>query len=242
MELGVAIDVGTKHMSLCALWLPREALTGCAPLLAEARLRVQSCRLEQWEVSSLQVSERATFPERLSAVAEFVRSRSAIFVRAAFVVVEHQMQSQMRVVAGALFAAISMVAPQVQLIFQQSSTKLHWDDIGSAVTGGTDLRGSGAYNARKKAGVAAAAFLLGTSLPKRVRRADPAQLALDTDRSPMQTILCNSEKRDDLADSLLHLLAYDVRRRATPKRGKKRRIAEPEHVELADVARVLNES
>lgn len=150
------------------------------------------------------------------------------------------MQSQMRVIAGALFAAIAMVAPEVPLVFQQSSAKLHWGDL-SDVTAceTTSLRGNAAYNARKKAGIAAACFLLNTNLPARQRRsADEEQLSLDLETGPMQTILRSGEKRDDLADSLLHLLAYDVRRRkvAVPKRSRKRRKGECETAETVEQA------
>jgi hypothetical protein len=195
--------------------------------------------LERWEVSSLRLAAGSSFPERLSAVAQYVRERAPIFARAAFVVVEHQMQSQMRVIAGALFAAIAMVAPGIPLVFQQSSAKLNWEDL-SEVTGcEASLRGNAAYTARKKAGVSAVCYLLNTTLPARRRKpADGGRASLGAESTTMQFILRNGDKRDDLADSLLHLLAYDVRRRREPaaRHGRKRRKSDDEGLEAREQA------
>ena len=237
MDLGVALDVGTKHMALCALWFPHRSVAASPELcLAEARRRMQLCRLEKWEVSALDAPPRASFPDRLSAVARFVRERAHIFSRAKFVVVEHQMQSEMRVIAGALFAVIAMIAPDVELIFQQSFAKLQWNDLES-VAPGMDLRGRGAYAARKKAAVAAACFLLGAELP--APRRCPAALQFVPGEDPMRQILLTSAKRDDLADALLHLLVFDHRRSAPP-RSRKRCRASAESTSLNESAPIAD--
>ena len=159
-------------------------------------------------------------------MSEFVKSREDIFANASFVVIEHQMQSQMRVIAGALFACIRMLSKDVRLVFQQSSAKLRWHDLDD-IAAAESLQGTGAYAARKKAAVEVACFLLNITLPPTNRRKakNKGQECLIKYTCPMTEVFVASTKRDDLADSLLHLLAFSIRQHidALPKKAGKRK-------------------
>ena len=128
----------------------------------------------------------------------------------------------MRSVALALFACVRMINETVPLCFQQSKQKLAWQDLPAVVALPADgkLRGAAGYASRKKAAISCAAYLLALSasaLSKRGKGAGSAQLqgSLPTSECcrSMQRIFLQSAKRDDLADALLHLLAYDARER-----------------------------
>ena len=231
--LVIALDVGLKNLSLCALRIaprasgtaesvPGEKKKRCrgkksAPRLEAAKPRLAQAQLAAWEVIALGVTTKDTFAERASAVARFVQERRELFKNAQLVIVEHQMQSIMRSVAAALFACIRMVNEAVPLCFQQSKQKLAWEDLVAVL--GASQRGSKlpgpttSYVARKKAAVGCACYLLDLSadaLTRRRREAacqHPALCAGDC-RGDMRRIFLQSPKRDDLADALLHLMAH----------------------------------
>lgn len=232
LPLLIALDVGLKNLSLCALRVSARAPRApdsateakkrpCkgkkrALRLEAAKLRLAGAQLVSWEVVALGVTSSDSFADRAAAVARFIQERKELFQNAQQVIVEHQMQCIMRSVAAALFACIRMVNDTVPLCFQQSKLKLAWEDIAgvlAASQGMGPLRSATGYAARKKAAVGCACYLLDLStlaLTKRRREAvcQHAPLSAGDCRGDMRRIFLQSTKRDDLADALLHLLAH----------------------------------
>jgi len=217
-SLIVAIDVGLSNLSLCALRCAQWAeASERPPLLEDARKRLAQAALERWEVVSLGLPRGASFAARSEAVAVFVQERRDVFASARAVVIEHQMQATMRTVAAALFAAVRMVSQDCLLFSQQSKDKLRWKDLGDPARGSLDLS---TYSKRKQVSVSVAHYLLGMDVPqpqaKRRRTGAGPEARLDsydtTASGPLPTmraILSSSQKKDDLADALLHLCAFD---------------------------------
>lgn len=217
----VAIDVGQKNLSLCAMRLYISSPNTWA-LLTEARERLRKSTLERWEVVNLNPNSRTqSFVERSSAIADFVQHRAALFAEASVVIIEHQMHSLMRSMAAALFACINIYAKNARLLSQHSSSKLQWKDIVECTGCGERLQ---QYNQRKKVAVKCAEFLL--DLPSGLAAKQRALLPTYADESPtivnMRRTFQATAKRDDLADALLHLLVCD---RSTKPIAKKRRLA-----------------
>ena len=209
----VAIDVGTRNMSLCAL---RRTAQGEActlpPLITTAKRRLRSMELVRWEVTSLHLARNASLPLRAAAVASFVADRRAIFLEAAVVVVESQMQSAMRTIAACLFSCVRLIAGNnVVMISQAAKTKLCWTDLAQICSR------SDTYSTRKSAAVKCAYFLLGLRAQGRKVQIDEA---VPSNIEAMRAVLMAPGKKDDLADSLLHLCAYDCLQ--MPTRGIKR--------------------
>ena len=194
MPLKIAIDVGTKHLAICAIRCSPNA-GGDRTLLA-AKRRLAECEVLLWEVVALELPKRPSFANHAEAVAAFVAQRRGLFEQASVVVIEQQMQATMRAVAAALFAAIRMIAT-CELQSQQSKLKLEWSDL-SVVADDIST-----YARRKRAAVLAAHYLLDAK-PQRSRLPPPNQ-------SASATVLISSRKQDDLADALLHILAFDLR-------------------------------
>jgi hypothetical protein len=213
LRLLVAIDVGTQNMSICALRCP-EHVSPCAspPLLTEAKRRLLSKELVLWEVVSLRLPKRASLPDRAAAVADFVTERDELFRQASVVVIEHQMQSVMRTVAACLFACVRLFAgPSALMISQPAAAKLRWSDLAEH---GARLD---TYASRKRAAVKCAYFLLDLLPQSR----EPSS-GSPPNITKLQRILLAPGKKDDLADSLLHLCAYDCLNNPAPARGRKR--------------------
>jgi len=218
--LVVAIDVGQKNLSLCALRLYTPSGNRRA-LLTEARERLERSKLERWEVVNLNSDSRTlSFVERSSAIGKFVKDRAALFQEAAAVIVEQQMHSLMRSMAAALFACISVYTCNTRLISQHSASKLKWDDIVECVGCSNQVI---QYNQRKKNAIKCAEFLLhrpdsSTSMPGALCSIQPATSSTIPN---MLKVFQTAAKKDDLADALLHLLVYD---RSTKPTAKKRRL------------------
>jgi hypothetical protein len=194
-RLVVAVDVGLCNLALCALRVPA-ALTESEwpPRLTDAARVLRGAALDRWVVEALGVTRKDAFARRSEAVSAFVRAHSDLLQRADVLVVEHQMQSDMRCVAAALFACVRMINDAAQLVFQHSRSKLAWVDLASAYE--SEVK---SYAARKRAAVACARFVA------------TAQL---------REVLERSSKKDDMADALLHLLSFELRERR-PKRAKR---------------------
>ena len=188
--LGVAIDVGVKNMALCAL---RLGAPDSEPTLEAAAALVQSAEIVAWEVVALTPAEN-TFAARCASIAEYVSQRRSIFEGADFLVLEHQMQAPMRVVAGAVFSAVRMVSP-VPFAFQLSRMKLAWPGV-EAPTG---------YSARKKMAVQLVHRVVQDSSPE------------------FQRLFGASTKKDDLADAMLHLLMFHLRKHGVSCKRKRKR-------------------
>ena len=207
---GVALDVGIKNMSICALKLP-EINESQQKSISTAKTRLQNSELICWESVQLDISkEHSAFVSEAKAVSEFVRSRTYIFEMASYVIVEHQMAAKMRGIAAALFACISLLFPTVLLHFQLSKTKLSWEDLPEILP---DVNFD-TYSARKRASIQIVEWLL--EIPRTNRRQKQASLAA-IDTSNMKQLFAASKKKDDLADSLLHLLAFS----RLPKKKRK---------------------
>ena len=236
-ELLIAIDIGLLNLSLCALRCTPLQLAECGRSpprwLVEARRRLLDAQFVRWEVVALDVPRKCSFAEKAIAVASFVKERRELFASAAVVVVEHQMQSAMRCLAAALFAAVAAVASETpaRLLSQQSHEKLRWADIEECTNTPGPL---GTYAARKRAAVECAYFLIDMP-PPILRRGCPRALkhdraeeeqertnATDNSKDEMRVVLINSRKKDDLADALLHLLAYDARSSSKSMNQKRR--------------------
>lgn len=213
MVLGVAVDVGLRNMSVCALQLPP---LGARParVLDEAKTRLEHAVVEAWDTSALGVERtksEGAFVAEAKAVAAYVAARKDLFARADFLVVEHQMAPKMRCVAGALIAAVAAHVPRLPIHFQMSSTKLAWDDL-AVHAPDANLQ---SYAGRKKAAVRLAHWLVDLEYPppRKRKRTDHA----GGDTRDMGAILSQSKKQDDLADSLLHLLAFGTRPAPRPR-------------------------
>ena len=214
--LCVAVDVGLRNMSLCALRLP--SLEGSRPprCLEGAKRRLRQAHVEAWETSALieRGAKEASFVAQAKAVACFVNARRDLFTRADFLVVEHQMAPKMRGLAAALFAAVAVLKPELPMHFQMSGAKLAWDDLPVAAPGAR----LDTYNGRKKAAVSATHWLLDLE-PQPPRKRKRLEASLCPGRT-MACILSQSDKQDDLADSLLHLLAFGTH--AAPKKRQRK--------------------
>ena len=224
----VAIDVGLKNLSLCAMRCPGHGVPSATPpLLSDAKGRLSAMQLLRWEVVPLVGSKGGGgLVERAVAVAAFVRDREALFLQANVVVIEHQMQNTMRTIAASLFSGISLLAgDRVVMASQHSKDKLTWADVqvhSPAAAATLDT-----YAKRKRAAVECAYFLLGLP-PPLSRRQGGGQTTMDwwqdegsaSWAGPLREILSSSAKKDDLADSLLHLCAHECRH--NPERGRPR--------------------
>ena len=213
--LGIAIDVGLKNMSLCALRLP-EFSGIMEQSLSQAKQRCSGVICECWESVSLSKNvKESTFVAEVTGVVSFIKERAHLFQDASYVIVEHQMKPKMRCLAASLFATIRCICPELPLYFQQSPAKLAWKDLKQCLPD-ADI---GSYTARKKTAIAAAAFILDLRLPE--RRPKTGQQTL-VPQGKMGHILTTSSKRDDLSDSLLHLFAYDAKSHIQPRRKRKK--------------------
>ena len=225
LPLIVAIDVGQKNLSLCALRLltPPSGSDSFKLLLNDARERLRKSVLVVWEVVNLNPTPSAlSFVERSAAIADFVHRRAYLFANASVVIIEHQMHSLMRGMAAALFACISLYAKNdARLLSQHSSSKLRWEDMIECTGCGDQLQ---KYSQRKKVAVKCADFLL--DVPNcLVSNQQPALQATYANESQticdMRKTSQSTVKRDDLADALLHLLVHDCK---TKPAAKKRRL------------------
>lgn len=224
-SLLVALDVGQRNLSLCALRCPLDfssiVNTSSTPLLRDAKILLQHTALERWEVVSLNGTEQAqTFAERCKAIAEFVKSRKDLFAGASAVIVEHQMHSLMRCLAAALFAAIHVYASEsAKVVSQHSNMKLQWRDVTEhcRCANPQDLK---KYNVRKRAAVECAEYLL----KEEEGPGAGAHEKKHEDLRRMRDLLDSARKKDDLADALLHALAYGFKAHAAPA-PKRRRAA-----------------
>ena len=216
MPLCVAVDIGLRNMSLCALHLP--PLEGSRPprCLEVAKTRLRQAHVEAWETSALvaRTAKEASFVAQAKAVACFVNARRDLFTRADCLIVEHQMAPKMRCLAAALLAAVAAHVPELPMHFQMSSAKLAWDDLQVGAPGAC----LETYNGRKKAAVSAAHWLLDLE-PQPLRKRKRPEAPLCPGRA-MATVLSQSDKQDDLADSLLHLLAFGTH--AAPKKRQRK--------------------
>ena len=206
----VAIDVGTQNMALCALRRPAPDDEPRTLLLTEAKRRLRSMELVRWELASLHLAKKASLPQRAAAVATFVDERRDLFLEASVVVIETQMRGVMRTVAACLFACVRLLAGDAALmISQQGKTKLCWSDLKEICSDATT-----SYPSRKSAAVECAYFLLGLrARGSEVEAVEEAPANIEA----MRAVLLAPGKKDDLADALLHLCAYDCR-------GAKRRV------------------
>lgn len=218
--LYVALDVGQKNLSLCALRMPVFAGDDApppTPLLQHARAVLQRSVLERWEVVSLcDTNSGQSFVERCKSIAEFVKGRRVLFAEASVVIIEHQMHSTMRCLASALFASIHMYAnTDAKLVSQHSNIKLQWGDLSEHTRcAHADLK---KYNIRKRAAIECVDYILSTQQNNPTTDAVPAE-----DTARMQKILREARKKDDLADAMLHVLAYKFRDDNTQGKRRKR--------------------
>ncbi len=232
-QLVVAVDVGIRNLSFCAMWCPPQL--GCAgaavKTLAEVRGRLPHMRLAAWEVVPLSLSRTLSFADRAAAVADFARARESMFCAAAVVVIEHQMQSVMRSIAASLFSCVRLLGgADVRLATQQAKEKLSWADLAEEA-GRADTHAQ-----RKRRAVGATRELLG--LPSAAARggarrgAGGAALSLlspplrEGDAAPpfdaLRRVFLAASKKDDLADSFLHLCAYDCAHNPPPLKRARR--------------------
>ena len=161
--LRIAIDIGVKNISLCALRFPSSCspLRASPPQLPHAKARLQSATCEAWEVVSLGVAPKDMFAARATAVAAFVQARLPLFEQAETIIVEHQLHSTMRCIASSLFSCLHLTTPRARLVSQHSKVKLSWCDRLAIVTDAVPALLT--YTARKRAGIQCAAFLLDLS-------------------------------------------------------------------------------
>jgi len=204
----VSIDVGLKNLALCCL---RYNTTNLISHVIEAALAVEE--VVDWHIHNLEeqleAKQTLTFPRLCKAVADFTRSRVHLFSAAHTVVIEHQMAPRMRCIAAALMGAISTLCPDTPCYFQLSNQKL-------AVWGLSSV-GNASYGTRKAQGVRLTHHLCGLELPLSRGRS----VTLDTNvfdsyccpasLAQAASILKESRKKDDLADALLHNLAFAFR-------------------------------
>lgn len=229
-SLIVAIDVGLINLSLCALRCAHWAeVSERPPRLEDARKRLAQAEFERWEVVSLGLPRGASFAARSEAVAAFVQERRDVFASARAVVIEHQMQATMRTVAAALFTAVRMISQDCLLFSQQSKDKLRWKDLGEPARGSVDLS---TYSKRKRVSVSVAYYLLAMDAPQpqakrrrtgAVPRLDSYDTAASGPLPAMRAILSSSQKKDDLADALLHLCAFDCVHNPTAPPSRRRK-------------------
>lgn len=230
----VAVDIGVKNVGIVALhfFSPLEEATDhevardvnkrrrvCrnpvtrTPGWSVVVEKLRECVVERWTVSALDdhkpPHERGSTPSAtaclLESVVGLMRTFEETFATSNFVVLEQQMSPQMRVVAGALFAALRSRFPSLPIVLQSSKSKLAWnlDDWPEAArTIRTDT-----YQHRKSASVKLCGALL-----------DGAE------RPDLLTIWrAGGKKRDDLADSLLHGLHFACSGRAEDMVAVRRR-------------------
>ena len=214
-----AIDVGLRHMALCMARFPIGAqLWQKEKTLREAKdMMMRTSDVLAWEVQSIvPANSRSNFVSEIEAVSEYVRQRKDLFTQAQYVVIEHQMASKMRALSAALIAAIKAHVPTAAVHLQQSSMKLSWADLASVLPD-AELQ---TYKGRKAASVAAARYAL--DLPTR----KPKGTEIASPRShPAAQALLSSQKQDDLADALLHMVMF-AQRCAPPLKNSRKRTRE----------------
>lgn len=210
LPLIVSIDVGQQNLALCAIRLyGKETDLEQSRTLKNARKRLQMSYVEKWEVVAMNTdSNSQPFVNVCSAVAKFVSDRSALFKLASTVIIEQQMNSAMRCISAALFACISTyVNTNATLVSQHSSSKLRWDDLEDCIGGKYDKQ---KYSHRKKIAVKCAEFLLDVESPASLNCESSNGISqLANTMWEMRKTFEQAKKKDDLADSLLHLLIND---------------------------------
>lgn len=213
----VACDVGKLNFALCCLEHEGPPYQGGLSLLnCEAAALRGQLKVLHWVNLRLTAQKRPTFAQTLQGVVDLIDGREALFRESDFVVIESQMTASMKAISAAFFAALRSRFPTLTVLFQHGGVKLSFGDLQAAL-GGEPLR-LDTYALRKRAAVRAARHFC-----------QQCPSALPSEGAPLEA----AKKADDLADALLHGLAFlALRSPQTPaQRGArtKRTLSEVEH-------------
>jgi hypothetical protein len=155
--------------------------------IATAKQMLQTCTLENWEVCCIASPtckvRSLSVTQIIDMAIAYVQKYKALFESCDVVVIEQQPKPKMMNVAVAIYSTLRCINPSAIIVFQNPIKKLAW---GSEMQG-VDLS---TYYKRKKGAVTLTKDLL----------VDCAH----------QDIFDTSKKKDDLADSFLHALAYCI--------------------------------
>jgi hypothetical protein len=166
---------------------------GLEPQELAARLRLIS-----WTTEALPLPAGAGPADALRAVVEHVAGKEELLCAADAVVIEQQPAARMREVAACLFGLARRAArPEALVLLQPSRRKLEL-----VVQDAPELCGDrSSWAARKRAAVALTRHLL-------------------AERPEWLSVLASAKKKDDMADSFLHAVAYLAKQRKTTKRPR----------------------
>lgn len=174
----MAIDIGVKNLAVCVL---STTCGRCKVPLEELAARVERMECLHWGVHSVE-SKRLTSGQLDAAIAWFTSQRQLFEVDV--VVIEQQMTARMKALSVALYTCIKLSYPDAGVYFQSASKKLSWRI--SDLFQDYSLK---SYYQRKQTAVRIASHLISTQ-PR------------------MVAVWDQHKKKDDLADSLLHALAF----------------------------------
>lgn len=166
---------------------------GLEPQELAARLRLIS-----WTTETLPLPAGARPADALRAVVEHVAGKEELLRAADAVVIEQQPAARMREVAACLFGLARRAArPEALVLLQPSRRKLEL-----VVQDAPELCGDrSSWAARKRAAVALTRHVL-------------------AERPEWLSVLASAKKKDDMADSFLHAVAYLAKQRKATKRTR----------------------
>lgn len=199
----VGIDIGIRNLAVCALEIPAlsSSIDG-AMMLTRARDAVSKAERVEWVFGELcdakQNANRCSHTSILDRMVIFVHEQASLLCEwPDCVVIEAQPAARMKMLAGALYALIRRMCPDLRIVMQAARKKLVWSAAELDATVPT-ARKQATYGDRKKAAVALCSYLISATEGR------------NETTTRAEAVFRATRKKDDAADSFLHALHFAV--------------------------------